>query len=236
MARQKDTTASGGAAFVLVHGAWRGGWCWRRVIQRLQAAGREVHAPTLTGLGERSHLLAPSVNLTTHIDDVVNEVGWKDLDDVVLVGHSYAGMVITGAAERLADTISSIVYIDAFIPGNGRSMIDLGGGRPDAIDAIPPPPAAVFGINAADVAWVQAKMTPQPVGAFFEKLQHTGAYQRVAKKTYIRPVDWRATPFDAACAPLRTDPTWTVHDIHGCGHDVMIDKPDELSRLLLRAA
>jgi pimeloyl-ACP methyl ester carboxylesterase len=235
MAKQK-TTGSREATFVLVHGAWHGGWCWRRVVQRLQGAGREVHAPTLTGLGERSHLLAPSVNLTTHIHDVVNEVGWKDLDDIVLVGHSYGGMVITGAAERLGEKISSIVYVDAFIPGTGQSMIDLGGGRPGAVDAIPPLPAAIFGVNAADVAWVQAKMTPQPAGAFSEKLHHTGAYDRVVKKTYIRPVDWRAAPFDAASAPLRTDPTWTVHDIHGSGHDVMVDKPDELTRLLLQVA
>jgi pimeloyl-ACP methyl ester carboxylesterase len=225
-----------GPTFVLVHGAWHGGWCWKRVVQRLQAAGCEVYAPTLTGLGERSHLLAPSVNLTTHINDVVNEVVWKDLDDIVLVGHSYGGMVITGAAERLGGKIRSIVYLDAFMPGIGQSMIDLGGGRPGATDPIPPLPAVAFGVNPADVAWVQAKMTPQPPGAFSEKLQHTGAFNRVAKKTYIRPVDWPAPPFDRASAPLRKDPTWTVRDVHHSGHDVMVDRPDELTRLLLQAA
>src|SRR6476620_7093518 len=107
---------------VLVHGAWHGGWCWQRVVDRLTAKGRTVFAPTLSGVGERSHLASETITLQTHIDDIVNEMKWKDLDRVVLVGHSYGGMVITGVAERMHDRIAAIAYLDAFIPADGQSM------------------------------------------------------------------------------------------------------------------
>ena len=113
------------ADFVLVHGAAHGGWCWQRVSDHLTAKGRGVFAPTLTGLCERSHLLNETVNLTTHINDIVNEITWKDLERVVLVGHSYGGMVITGVAEQLESRIASIVFVDAFIPGDGQSVVDV---------------------------------------------------------------------------------------------------------------
>src|SRR5437868_5599919 len=127
------TMISGGAAqaqaaastFVLVHGSWHGGWCWRRVADRLEKRGHKVFAPTLTGLGERVHLLTPKVDLDTHITDVVNLIKFEDLYDVVLVGHSYAGCVISGVAEQMLPAISSIVFIDAFLPGNGERMLDL---------------------------------------------------------------------------------------------------------------
>ena len=121
--------------FVLVHGAWHGGWCWRRVADLLQARGHKVFAPTLTGLGERSHLLDAKVDLTMHVTDIVNLIKWERLNDIVLVGHSYGGMVITGVAERTGFSISSIVYLDAFVPENGQSVLDLVAGSPVA-DAI----------------------------------------------------------------------------------------------------
>src|ERR1044071_2532154 len=107
----KPAKATKPATFVLVHGAWHGGWCWQRVADRLNALGHRVFAPTLTGGCERSHLNSPSVNLSTHIGDVVNEIQWKDLENVVLVGHSYAGLVIPGVAEQIAPKIASIVYL-----------------------------------------------------------------------------------------------------------------------------
>ncbi len=113
---------AGRTPFVLVHGAWHGGWCWRRVSDRLTGNGHYVAAPTLSGLGERSHLAADTVTLTTHVDDVVNEIIWNDLDRVVLVGHSYGGMVITAAAERIRKRIAAIVYLDAFMPSDGQSV------------------------------------------------------------------------------------------------------------------
>ena len=103
------------STFVLVHGAWHGSWCWKRVRKALQDQGHQVFTPTLTGLAERSHLLSPSVNLDTHIDDVVNLIRWEELSDVVLCGHSYAGAVISGVADRIPERIRSLVYLDAFL-------------------------------------------------------------------------------------------------------------------------
>jgi len=113
------------ATFVLVHGAWHGAWCWRRVARLLTRSGHEVFAPTLTGLAERSHLLTPAIDLDTHILDVVNEMKWQELSDVVLVGHSYGGMVISGVAEKMERAISSVVLVDSFLPETGQAVIDL---------------------------------------------------------------------------------------------------------------
>ena len=112
------------ATFVLVHGAWHGSWCWKRVRKALQARGHDVFTPTLTGLAERSHLLAPNVNLDTHIDDVVGLIKWEDLSDVVLCGHSYGGCVISGAADRVAQRIGALVYLDAFVFADGQCLLD----------------------------------------------------------------------------------------------------------------
>ena len=103
--------------FVLVHGAWHGGWCWRRVSDLLERQGHKVFTPTLTGLGERSHLMSKEIRLATHITDVVNHLKWEGLEGVVLCGHSYGGMVVSAVAEQMADKIASIVLLDAFVPG-----------------------------------------------------------------------------------------------------------------------
>jgi pimeloyl-ACP methyl ester carboxylesterase len=113
------------ATFVLVHGAWHGAWCWQRVVRLLTRAGHDVFAPTLTGLCERSHLLTPAVDLDTHILDIVNELKWQELKDVVIVGHSYGGMVISGVAEKMEKAIASFVMLDAFMPENGQSVVDI---------------------------------------------------------------------------------------------------------------
>ena len=112
------------STFVLVHGAWHGGWCWQRVTPLLRAAGHEVYAPTLTGLGERDHLASRGTSLATHIVDIADTLQMEDLKDVVLVGHSYGGMVITGVADRSRARIRSLVYLDAFVPENGKSLLD----------------------------------------------------------------------------------------------------------------
>jgi len=142
--------------FVLVHGAWHGGWCWRRVSDLLEKQGHKVFTPTLTGLGERSHLLRASVNVSTHVTDVVNLMKWERLSDVVLCGHSYGGLVVSGVAEQMASAIGSIVFLDAFVPENGDSMADLtsqavrdglkaANERGDL--AVPPRPAAAVLVN-----------------------------------------------------------------------------------------
>jgi len=228
-AAPKALDAAQPATFVLVHGVWHGGWCWQRVCDRLTARGHRVFAPTLTGVGERSHLSSPTVDLSTQIFDVVNEIRWKDLENVVLVGHSYGGMVITGVAEQIASRIPSIVYLDAFIPADGQSIRDLGG-KADAGPFTTPIPAQRFAINEADRAWVDSKMTSQSTACFTEKLKVTGAYQRISKKTYIRAKNFPG--FAGTLERVVKDASWKTHVID-CGHDVMIDKPDELTSLLM---
>src|SRR5215831_18279392 len=123
------------ATFLLVHGAWHGGWCWRRVSDLLEKQGHKVIAPTMTGLGERSHLLDARINLATHITDIVNVIKWEKLEDIVLVGHSYGGVIICGVAEQMRQTIGSIVFLDAFVPASGDSLKALTARR-DAIEAL----------------------------------------------------------------------------------------------------
>jgi pimeloyl-ACP methyl ester carboxylesterase len=152
--------------FVLVHGAWSGGWCYHKVAARLRASGYEVFTPTLTGQGERSHLRDGSINLSLHIEDVCNVFHYEGLTRAVLAGHSYGGMVITGVADRIADKISALVYLDAFLPEDGQSLFDINiaansqrfianaGGIGGL--AVPSPPAAFFNVNATDAARVDA--------------------------------------------------------------------------------
>jgi pimeloyl-ACP methyl ester carboxylesterase len=231
-------------SFVLVHGAWHGGWCWRRVADRLVAAGHSVFTPTLTGLGERSHLLRPGIDLDVHIADVVNVVNWERLSNVVLCGHSYGGFVISGVAEQMAGAISSLVFLDAFVPNDGDTIQGLTGPAvQNAIRAalqrgdlgVPPRPAEAFGVNEADRAWVDSLCVPQPIGAFTSPIRLTGARERIARKTYIRAKSYANPAFDRAFAAMQSDSSWHCHEVP-CGHDVMIDMPERLSELLLQAA
>jgi len=230
--------------FVLVHGAWHGGWCWQRVVDRLRASGHLVFTPTLTGLGERSHLLRRDIDLGVHIADVGNLIKWERLKDVVLCGHSYGGFVISGVAEQAADVIRSIVFLDAFAPNDGDTIQDITGPAvQDAIRAamqrgdlgVPPRPAAAFGVNEADQAWVDALCVPQPIGTFTSPIALTGARDRIARKTYIRAKSYANPAFDRAFAAVQSDRSWRSYEVP-CGHDVMVDMPERLSELLLQAA
>ena len=221
--------------FVLIHGAWHGGWCWRGVADLLVARGHTVHAPTLSGVGERSHLSSAGINLMTHVQDVVNEVEWKDLRNIVLCGHSYAGMVITGAAERIHDRVGSIIYLDAFFPQNGQSLDDIvGGARPAPGGMVAPITAEEFNVSAAHRDWVNRKMTPHPAACFSERLSLTGAVERIPKKSYVLATVGTLPPFRAAYDRVSKDRGWRTYTV-GCGHDVMIDKPAELAEILLGA-
>ena len=230
--------------FVLVHGAWHGGWCWRRVADRLRGAGHVVFAPTLTGLGERTHLLRAGIDLKTHIADVVNVMKWEQLTDVVLCGHSYGGMIISGVAEQMAPALRSIVFLDAFVPKNGEAVADLTGPavreaaaaamqRGDIV--IPPRPAEAFGVNEADRAWVDRLCVGQPIGTFTDKIALTGAVDRIARKSYIRAASYANPGFDRALAAAKSNPTWRTYAV-SCSHDVMVDAPDRLSEILLEVA
>lgn len=222
------------STFLIVHGAWTGGWSWERVVQRLHARRHRAYVPTLTGLGERSHLAGQPIDLDTHIEDIVNEALFKDLSDITLVAHSYGGIVGVGAAERLAGRIASIVFIEALIPRDGMSFADFGIGDDFAEPLIPPPPSAPGDyLSEDDRMWVDAKATPQPVGTFTQKLRVTGAYLSVPRKTFIVATGWDG--FEKIADGYRRDPAWTVREIAG-GHDVAIDAPDELTEMLIDAA
>lgn len=230
--------------FVLVHGAWHGAWCWRRVADLLQTRGHQVFAPTLTGLADRSHLLGAGINLDTHIADIVNLVKWEGLDGIVLVAHSYAGFPVSGAIERIFDQVASVVFLDAFIPENGQKSLDLASefARKSTREAIarggianPAPKAAQFAVNERDRAWVDAKLTPQPIGVALQPIRLTGARERIAKKTYIRAAQYPQPAFDGYYAAKKADPSWRTCEVP-CGHDVMIDMPERLVDILLDAA
>ena len=224
------------ATFVLVHGAWHGGWCWTRVTSILTSRGHTVFTPTLTGLGERSHLTSPQIDLSTHIQDIVNVIRWERLTDIILCGHSYGGMVISGVSEKVAPgVIGSIVFLDAFLPDNGKALIDYVGAMAgsDQTGPVKPPPAAAFQVNAADRAWVDAECTPQPFRTLTEKIALTGSRERIARKTYIKATGWDGLAELGQKA--KSDPAWHYSEV-ACGHDVMIDAPQMLAGLLEKAA
>jgi pimeloyl-ACP methyl ester carboxylesterase len=230
--------------FVLVHGAWHGGWCWQRVAARLREDGDSVFTPTLTGVGERAHLLRAGIDLNTHITDIVNVLKWEDLKDVVLCGHSYGGFVISGVAEQAAPLIRSIVFLDAFVPNNGESVQDLTGPAvreaiakavQDGDLAIAPRSAEAFNVNPDDRAWVDRMSVGQPIATFIDKIALTGARDHIARKSYIRAAYYANPGFDKALAAARADSSWRTYDVP-CGHDVMVDMPERLSEILLETA
>ena len=237
-------TPENAKTFVLVHGAWHGAWCWRRVSDLLERQGHKVFTPTLTGLGERSHLLRAGIDVSTHVTDVVNLMKWEGLTDVILCGHSYGGMVISGVAEQMASAIRSIVFLDAFVPQNGEAVANLTGpavhdalraGQQKGDIGIPPRPAEAFGVNPADRAWVDSKCVPQPIGTFTEAMTITGAREKIGKKAYIRAASYANPGFDKALARLKADPSWRTYGVP-CGHDVMVDMPERLAEILLEVA
>jgi pimeloyl-ACP methyl ester carboxylesterase len=236
--------ASDRNTFVLVHGAWHGGWCWRRVADLLEAKGHKVFTPTLTGLGERSHLMRAGINVSTHVTDVVNLLTWEGLSNVVLCGHSYGGLVVSGVAEQAAAAIGSIVFLDAFVPDNGDSMaalssqavrdnLKIAADRGDL--GVSPRSAAAFLVNEKDQAWVDAMCVPQPIGTMTEVMALTGARERIAKKSYIRASAYPNPGFDTAYARVKADKSWRTYEVP-CGHDVMVDMPERLAEILVEVA
>jgi len=232
------------ATFVLVPGAWHGSWCWKRVRKALQAGGHDVFTPTLTGVADRSHLASPSVDLETHIADVVNLMRWEELTEVVLCGHSYGGCVITGVADRVPERLRALVYLDAFVLDDGQSLheavpAELAEAQARAAEEsgggwqVPPISAEFFNVNEADRAWVDAQGTAQSLATFRQRLTLRHALPP-EKVTHILATGWEGTPFVPfhERAKARGWKTRTVKS----GHDVMLDRPNELVSLLLEAA
>ncbi len=222
--------------YILVHGAWGGGWDWRHMDQLLTADGNTVYRPTLTGLGEHANLTSTNIDLDTHIQDVVNVILWEDLHDVILVGHSYGGMVITGVADRIPDRIKHVVYLDALLPENGESS-----------DTCRPVRANHFKIPITDgfiiPPWVKGNSSPphdvpQPAKTFSQPITLTN--QAVAKKiptTYILAVDPGKTPEQDdfyPCYQRAQARDWPVIVIES-DHNVQRSHPEELRKLLEEA-
>lgn len=231
-------------AFMLVHGAWHGGWAWQRVEPLLREAGHDVYAPTLTGVSDRKHLLSPSVGLSTHVTDVVSLIEAYDLSGVVLVGHSYGGQVITGVADAVPGRIAKRVYLDAFAGDNGEAATEL---QPETVAGhyrqavaehgfgwlIPVRSLAKMGVtDEADVAWLSPRLTPHPWLTFTEPLSLTGAVSSVPAE-FIECVDWmRVFRGQRERAQARG---WPVHEI-ATGHEAMVTAPADLAGLLLKIA
>ncbi|MCW2696920.1 MAG: hypothetical protein JWR62_2005 [Modestobacter sp.] len=227
------------ATFVLVHGAWSGAHGFRLVRPLLQAAGHEVFTPSLTGIGERAHLASPQVTLRTHVQDVVGQVLFEDLWDIVLVGYSYGGMVVTGALEHLADRVRHLCYLDAFVPGDGQSLHDLTGQSAPApgVDTpwLVPPPDREYE-DPAVAAFAVPRRTPHPVGCFTEPVRlaqplEDGPFTR----TYVRATAGSGGPFEAPAARARASTAWRYREI-ATTHMVPENRPAELTELLLELA
>lgn len=241
------------ANFVLVHGAWHGGWCYRDTARTLRAAGHTVHTPTHSGVGERAHQSAENITLETHIRDVCGCIEAEELDDVILCGHSYGGMVITGVADRLPGRIKALVYLDAFVPEHGQSLTDLlrialpaevaavflGSFHSTALanhsGLMAPIPAEMFGIREENRAWVDRRCVGQPLATFEMPLLLTGAGAAVGKRVYILADGWDPSPFRHFAAKFDGQPGWQVSKL-ASSHDVMVDMPDGLAAELAKLA
>lgn len=235
------------ATFLFVHGAFHGGWCFDKLRPLLEGKGHTVLTPTLSGLGDRKHLAGLGViNLDTHVLDVANLMEWGELEDVVLCGHSYGGMVITGVADRLPDRIAKLVFLDAEMPGDGDSMVSLfpallpmlaDSARALGGSMVPSIPSAVFGVGEAHQAWVDARLTPTPLACLMQQATLSGAHASIRERVLVyntTPIGI-PTPIAEWYEPLRGEPGYHVYGIEG-GHDFMIDNAAGLAELLLRHA
>jgi pimeloyl-ACP methyl ester carboxylesterase len=240
------------STFVFVSGGWHGGWCWKRVADRLRALGHEVYTPTLTGLGERAHLNSPSVDLETHIADVLGVLEWEDLHDVVLVGHSYGGMIITPVADRVPERLARLVYLDAVWPIDGETNAALIGEEGmRMIGGIEPDPehparirhaaefARVMGATGDDVEWIASKLTPHPQGTLTQPT-------RLSREDSGLPVLYIACMggyrgdenvglnLSLSRARARAAKSSEVRIVElDAPHNAMVTHPDELTELLL---
>lgn len=231
------------ADYVLVHGAWHGAWCWKRIVPALWAAGHRAFAVTLTGVGDRAHLLTRQVGLDTHIADVAHLIEAEELLDAILVGHSYGGIVITGVADRLAARLRHLVYVDAVVPRPGESWssthtAETQAQRRKAIadtGTLPAPDPTVFGLEGADRAWVARRQTPHPGACYDTPLAFDPETVAQLPRTYIDCNAPALPTMAVARQRVRSDPGWNVLEI-ATGHDPMISAPEPLLKALLALA
>lgn len=228
--------------YVLVHGAWHGGWCWQRVSNELRAQGDIVYTPTLSGLGEHKNTLSPAVNLETHITDIVNLIEMEDLHDVILVGHSYAGLVIAGVADRIPQRLSKLVFLDALLVGNGESGFSI---QPKAVQnvitksaekdnglSIPAWSADVFGVTKPeDITWVNARLTAHPFRTFTQPLVLHHPYGNHLPLIYISCTVNQLPAIVPYAEKAKNSKEWKYYALE-TGHDAMITEPVKTAALL----
>ncbi len=241
------------ANFVLVHGAWHGGWCWQRVTSALQAKGHRVHALTLTGLGERAHLLSPAITLDTHIDDVISAIEVEELHDVILAVHSYAGMIGTAVADRLGKHLKHLVYVDAVVPKPGESWSStqsaavqqqrLSAAQASTRFSFPPPDPEVFGLKDADHAWVKRRQTPHPGNTYQAPLDFDVKRVAAIPRTFVNCTQPALGTIEPSRLRVKDAKFWdgawlpnsNIVEIK-TGHDPMISEPAALAKILLDCA
>ncbi len=235
------------ATYVLIHGGGHGGWCWKPVARQLRAEGHEVFAPTLTGLGERSHLRVQGLGLDTHIEDVVQVLHYEDLSDAILVGHSYGGTVITGAADRAIERVGQLVYLDAAIPHHGEALVDVSPGLlklagdtrvEDGIEwGLWPDEAAaaIYGLRGCELeSWALQRLSPHPWKTVTDRLRLLNPEQLAAlPRTIVNcPASLSARPQATRERWLKADRVWSIDT----GHDLMLTEPDAVASMLARLA
>jgi pimeloyl-ACP methyl ester carboxylesterase len=231
--------------YVLVHGAWHGGWCWRAVADALRAKGHHVFTPTQTGLGERKHLLSREITLDTFVDDLTNLIEMEELQNIILVGHSFGGSPISGVADRMPDRIGHLVYLDAVVLEGGQSPFsvlppEVVAGRRKLVAeqglgiAIPAPPVTAFGIaeDHPQAAWVRRHLTPHPVGTYESALRLDHSVGNGRPRTYIHCTNPVYGPLEASRQWVRRQQGWSWQEI-ATAHDAMVTVPAELARMLL---
>lgn len=226
------------APYVLVHGSWHGGWCWKKLLPLLEAGGSRVYTPTLTGLGERRHLATKATGLSQHIEDITNLLEYEDLHDVILVGHSYAGLVITGVAEH-SDRVGKLVFFDAIVPEDGESLFSIIPGLQEDFEAsadsegmVPPWAPADFGIDDPDdLAWVTPRLTPMPILTHAETLNAPLMKAKSLPRSFIHCTHFGLGGFGEKIRGEGGE----VFSLD-CGHDAMVIQPAALAAILLRHA
>jgi pimeloyl-ACP methyl ester carboxylesterase len=223
---------------VLVHGSWHGGWCWKKITPHLTKKGHLCFSPTLSGMGERFHIATPNMGLSVHIQDIVNLLEFEDLKGVILVGHSYTGMVITGVAE-ISTRVSKLVYLDAILPEHGQSMFSIMGGLEaqfrrdaDTKGMVPSWAPEDFGvIDPCDVAWMKSRLTSMPILTHQEKLNAPKMNAKKLPRYFVHCTQFGLGDF---AEKLRRE-KGTVFELDS-GHDAMIIEPEKLSSILDRIA
>jgi pimeloyl-ACP methyl ester carboxylesterase len=227
--------------FVLVHGSCHVGWCWKKVTPLLREYGYDVYFPTLTGLGERSHLVSKNIDLDTHILDVTQVLEYENLNEVILVGHSYGGLVIGGVAEQIPERIKHLVYLDGYLPENGKSAFDLIPGLKEIYETrsmkeqgkewlVSSFDPTVWGVSDPDdVAWMNSRLCPMPWHTHDQSLRIVNLQAQKILKSYISCTEFKNFHFMAQRA--RSQSGWDYHELKR-GHDAMITLPDEVVQIL----